>query len=435
MCSLSVRTLANDSGDAPVLAQDSGADIGDVFFFLDPTDVTQTVIIGTVHGFLVPGKVPDFAAFDENVKFRFEIFNDHVNVPSPILNPSATPAQKAAFLKTIKPNRAVEVTFKKREVGLGPQTGTGGGLIPANLRRPLRQEVTVALTGFSGLNGGVFRSDVNGDALLVSPFNLSPSAPAFDVRNIKVSPTANVQFFAGEVDDPFFMDVPAFNTFIDGIRNGGAPTVSAFARQRDTHAGYNTLAIALRIPTVLLLSERGPFLGLNFVTQRHALEVRTPTGVKGTGPFKTVDRMGNPLVNAVLVPFDKRNAYNGGTPKGDASLQFAPLITETLQELGISVNPPEPSFSTLQEVFFGFGDILQLDTSISNAGSPAGAGFPNGRRLADDTADTILTWINHGSTVSDGVTNSGGPSATFPFLRIPNQPLPTGSGTDDATRN
>jgi hypothetical protein len=431
-----VSASAADHGDAPALAQDLGCDVNDVFLFLDPTDITQTVLIGTVHGFLVPGEVPNFAVFDENVRYRFEIYNDHVNaVSSPVLNPAATAAQKSAFIKRLKPNRFIDVTFNKRKVGLASQTGTGGQFIPPNLRRPLRQEATVTLTGFTGLNGSVFKTDINGDALLVTPFNSSPTAAAFDVRNIKVSPTATMQFFTGEVDDPFFFDLPAFTSFIDGVRNGTGPNAAAFARQRDTFAGYNTLAIAVRIPTALLISDKGPFLGVDFLAQRHITQLLTNEGVRGGGGFKTVDRVGNPTVNVALLPFDKKNAYNAGTPLRDAQLKFAPTITETLNELGVVSNPPEASFTTLANLTIGYGDILRLKTDISNFGSPPGAGYPNGRRLQDDTVDIILTTINHGMTVGDGVANSGSLTTAFPFLGKPNQPLATGAGTDDATRN
>ena len=439
---------ANDSGDAPDLASDPAADIGDVYLFLDPTDITQTVMIATVREFLVPGKGLDLAAFDENVKFHFEIFNDHVNFISPVTNPSATSTQKTAFLNTIKPNRTIDVTFTKREVGLGPQTGAGN-FIPTNLRRTLRQQATVTMGGFTGLNGSIFKTDINGDALLVTPVNLATTAPAFDVRNVKVSPTATMQFFAGQVDDPFFMDVPALNSFLDGIRNGGAPNVGAFARARDTYAGYNTLAIAIRMPTVLLLSTKGPFVGLNFATQRHVTEVHKVTGVVGTGAYVTIDRMGNPLVNGLLIPFDKRNTYNTSTPKGDATLLFNGTILETLKELGMSITPPEPSVNALREMYVAYGDILQLDTTISNFNSPAGAGydhkngsgfaFPNGRRLVDDTVDIVLTAINHNMTIGDGIARAaalGGPTdltTSFPFLGKPNQPL--ASGSTDPTQN
>ncbi|MEA3188627.1 MAG: hypothetical protein QOD99_2457 [Chthoniobacter sp.] len=121
------------------------------------------------------------------------------------------------------------------------------------------------------------------------------------------------------------------------------------------------------------------------------------------------------------------------------------MITETLNELGVVSNPPESSYTALGNILFAYGDILQLDTTISNFGSPAGAGFdhkdsngfalPNGRRLQDDTVDIVLTTINHNITVGDGVANSGSLTTSFPFLGKPNQPLAPGGGTDDATRN
>jgi hypothetical protein len=426
---------AADHGDAPALAQDLGSDINDVFFFIDPSDPTQAVLIATVHGFLVPGDMPNRAAFDENIKFRFEIFNDHVNADSPVLNPTATAASKAAFLRKVKANRTIDVTFTKRQVGLAPQSFMGN-LVPPNLRKPVRQEATITLTGFTGLAGKVFKTDIGGNALMVTPFSTaSGPAPNFDTPTIKVSPTTNIQFFAGVVDDPFFFDIPAFTTFIDGIRAGTGPAVNAFARARDTFAGYNTLAIAIRIPTVLLTSEKGPILGMDFLTQRHVTEVHTGVGVRGSGAFKTIDRMGNPIINSLLIPFDKRNTYNSTAARGDVLKQFAPIITQTLNELGIVSNPPEPSFNTLANIALAYGDILRLDTTISNNGSPAEARYPNGRRLHDDTVDILLTTINHGSALGDSVANSGSLTTVFPFLGKPNQPLATGAGTDDATRN
>ena len=66
---------AADHGDAPNIDGDTGADIADVFAFLDPNDNTKVCIIGTFHGFIVPGEAPNFAAFDTNVLYRFAIAN------------------------------------------------------------------------------------------------------------------------------------------------------------------------------------------------------------------------------------------------------------------------------------------------------------------------------------------------------------------------
>src|SRR5437773_11900649 len=66
---------AADHGDAPNVAGDQAADIGDVYFFLDPNDNTKAVMIMTVRGFIVPGEAVNFAIFDPNVLYRFEVEN------------------------------------------------------------------------------------------------------------------------------------------------------------------------------------------------------------------------------------------------------------------------------------------------------------------------------------------------------------------------
>src|SRR3954470_11669255 len=76
---------AADHGDAPALAHDQGADIADLYLFMDPNQATKdnVIVIGTVHGFIVPGEAGNFAVFDDNVKFRFQIYNKHVNMAVP----------------------------------------------------------------------------------------------------------------------------------------------------------------------------------------------------------------------------------------------------------------------------------------------------------------------------------------------------------------
>jgi hypothetical protein len=430
-----VAAVAGDHLDSPALAHDAGADIADVFAFLDPTDITQVVLIATVHPYIVPGQMTNAAAFDDAVRYRFEIYNDHVNRDSPVFDDAVKASVKKAYAKKLKPNLTIDVEFGKREVGSAPQTGTGGGYIPTNLRRPQLQSASLSFSGFEDLVNNGHYPAVGAPLLTVSPANLSPTAPAFVPHDIAVAPGLTITFFAGVVDDPFFFDIPAFTSYVDGIRNDGVANAAAFARQRDTFAGYNVLAIAFRIPLVLLTGTNGPRIGVDFLTQRHRNEVRSTKGRKNVGNFVTVDRAGHPLVDSILVPFDRSDLYNAASTKADVSLAFFDDIAQTLGDLGLATDPSEPAFDTFMSRLVEKGDLLQLDTSISNFGEPAGAGYPNGRRLKDDTVDIILTLANHESTVGDGVANSGALTTSFPFLGKPNQPLATGSGTDDATRN
>src|SRR4051794_12131246 len=77
---------AADHGDAPSLAHDQAADLADLYVFRDPNNQANAVLIGTFHGFIVPGEAVNFGVFDPVIKYRFEIYTDHVNLPADQVN-------------------------------------------------------------------------------------------------------------------------------------------------------------------------------------------------------------------------------------------------------------------------------------------------------------------------------------------------------------
>ena len=93
----------------------------------------------------------------------------------------------------------------------------------------------------------------------------------------------------------------------------------------DSFAGYNTMAIALSIP-VSLIRSAGNQVGAIIETQRQTPRYyNSRTGeAGGAGRWHTVDRMGIPAVNVVLIPFNQKNFHNGGTPVEDANRRFWP---------------------------------------------------------------------------------------------------------------
>src|SRR2546423_10128273 len=62
---------AADHFDAPLVDSDQGADIADVFVFVDPNDAAKVDLEMTVQGFIVPGEGGNAGAFDGNVHYRF----------------------------------------------------------------------------------------------------------------------------------------------------------------------------------------------------------------------------------------------------------------------------------------------------------------------------------------------------------------------------
>lgn len=384
---------AADHGDAPTAAGDQGADLADVYSFLDPNDNSKVVIITTVRGFIVPGEAVNFAIFDPSVKFRIEIENTGDE----------------------KPDQFIDISFSERTADPGP---------PGNeiLQIPKAQVATVMLPKGKKFTAPVLNPSLSGSA---------PSQAAAVTLN---AGGTGVDFFAGETDDPFFFDVPAFGRFITSVRNG-SPDPSQLDRGRDTFAGYNVLAIVLRLP-VSMVKGGGNIIGVDILSQQAKVDVNDKGDLHITGAYKQVDREGIPAVNVALIPFNRKNEYNASTTKDDAKGKFAKDIVATLKALGTN----DANINLLASVAVTHGDFLRVDASIPNSGpgggDNAGAGFPNGRRLKDDVIDTLLNIITNGAiTAGDHVNANDVPFGdTFPFLAPSQQPRSPGT-IDDNTRN
>ncbi len=377
---------AADHAEAPAVAHDAGADIADVYTFLDPNNADNVILIMTLHGFVAPQENVNLGYFDPEVLFRFEL----------------------ETTGDAKPDEFVDVQF-------APRTSTSTGQV-ATIKLPNKQSFTAVSTRAS----------------------LADAAPA----PVLTTNENGIVFFAGLTDDPFFFDIPAFNRFVASVL-GGEPDATQFLRGRDSFAGYNIPAIALSIPASLIELEpvgtnANHTLGVSVRTLRRT-QTPTPKGdIKSGGAFRNVDRMGIPAVATALVPFAKKNAYNAAKTTDDAKGVFAPDIVATLTALGTT----NPYTTILASVAVANGDILRLNLTIPNTGIGRGLpptaapdAFPNGRRVHDDVIDILLTLIANGNQLGDNVDANDVPfRAEFPFLAPSHQPRPAGI-TDDNTRN
>jgi hypothetical protein len=367
--SLSVEMIkAADHGDGPFVSVQRSADLGDIYAFLDPNDNTRLVVIITAQGFIVPGEAVNFSVFDHQLSYgiNFETTGD------------ATPDQR------------IRIRFsRKRVAGSNPQTAT--------IRLP---------------NGASFDAPTT-----VSDLSGTSPAPV-----ITTDPATGVIFFAGEIDDPFFFDIPGFNRFIASVL-AGTPDPTQLQRGRDTFAGYNTLGIALSLPVSLFGTVANNEIGIS------ARTVRVDTQ-------RQIDREGIPAVNVALVPFPRKDAYNRASTEDDANGVFANDIIGTLQALGTN----QAGIDLLAQVAVTRGDFLRLRLNVPNTGVDGGvnpeAAFPNGRRLGDDVIDTILSVVTNGA-ITDGDnadSNERNLRDVFPFVARTHQPFASGT-LDDRTRN
>lgn len=378
---------AADHLEAPLVESDLAADIADVYTFLDPNDNTKVILAFDVHGFIVPGENGNLSGFDPDVLYRFNIENTGGAAPDEFIFVDFDPQTSRAQPQTAH----ITVASKK-------------------MHKPAK------FTGLTTLG--------------------SATAATAPVPVVTTDPATGISFFAGLRDDPFFFDVPAFNRFVGSVL-GGAPNISLLSRGRDTFAGYNVQMIALSVPAALLKGSAGKIIGVSATTLRgrhtHRSEHCDP---RDTDDFVAIDRMGVPAVNTALIPFARKDEYNRATTQDDAAGKFAGDIVATLHALGTD----DAHIGILASVAVTKGDMLRLDTSLPNSGGQGGtntgAGFPNGRRPADDVIDTILFLVtNGGLTTGDNVNANDVPFAnTFPFFAAPHQPLDAGT-IDDSTRN
>ncbi|MEP7244798.1 MAG: DUF4331 domain-containing protein [Gammaproteobacteria bacterium] len=255
----------------------------------------------------------------------------------------------------------------------------------------------------------------------------------------------------------------------------------------------NVTSLALEIPLSCITKGKEPVVGawttasvpstLTFLPRPGA----NGQVVRGSSSLVQVSRLGNPLVNEIIIGLPDKDKFNGSRPTDDA--QFLKYVTNpTLPVLlnvlyGDAAKVPASPRSDLVAAFLTGvkgvnqpakvtpAELMRLNTSVpptapadqKDLGVLAGdsAGFPNGRRPFDDVADIELRVAegalcgkigncgtqtvdpNNGAPYTDG-TRAAGPDAahldvssavdskdtyltTFPYL---NTPLP---GSPNAT--
>jgi hypothetical protein len=271
------------------------------------------------------------------------------------------------------------------------------------------------------------------------------------IRNVN----GGIKVYAGQRDDPFFVDLGA--TF-DGINIRKGTGNEGLGK--DDLSGMNISAIVMQIPERLVTKNHravsGPsasnaVVGVWSTTERRKLEV-SDSGKKGRGKFVQVSRLGNPLVNEVVIPLGKKDQFNRTAPNRDAALygKYAvkPELAAVMNAL-FHVNAPESNRADIvQALLQGLPGLNQhkgikgppaVDTIKLNLGTPpasgAGdrfgviggdtAGYPNGRRLTDDVVDIdlqVVAGFLKGNKVplGDGVDQNDKPFlSAFPYLAAP----------------
>ena len=457
---------ASSHSEAPLISQDPRADNTDLYAFVSPDDTNTVTIIANYIPLEAPASGPNFYSFDDSALYQIGIDQNG--------DGQADIAYQFRFnTQTRNGNTFLYNT--------GPITA----LDSASWNRP--QTYTVTRVQLNK-NGKAKDPVVLGSNIPTPPDNIGPrSTPNYAalasaaVTNL----TGGIKVFAGQRDDPFYADLGSifdlaglrpFNPF-HLLPLTAAPGV-------DGLQDYNTHSIVLRVPASQLVQAPSTTVGIYASADREQKTVLRPDGTKdGHGPWVQVSRLGNPLINEVVIPLGDKDYWNrsdpaddgqfahyyttpevahlenllyGAPPAGHAGGALAPIAETGRSDLSLILLTGVPGLN-----FTGStkSDLLRINTAIkpgANGACPGGTassaapdrmavlagdlcGFPNGRRLGDDVIDIELRAIAQGygsflngafglpnlspnNLVGDGVDANDLPfSSTFPYVANPHQ--------------
>ena len=435
---------ASSHREAPLIGDDPAADNTDVYAFVSPDAPSTVTLIANYIPFEDPAGGPNYYSFDPNVLYEINVDN------------------------TGDAEEDVVYQFRFSRTIANPNTflyNTGQLTSATDSDISLRQTYTVTRVLLD--DGDVVSSSVLGSNLPVPPPNIGPrSNPSYDPYMGVNTLAGGRKVFAGPRDDPFFVDLGSIFDLL-GLRTLNALHAIPLAAEagKDGVLNYNTHSIALQVPKTDIL--RAPAangtVGIYASASRPKITIRREDGtIDANGKWVQVSRLGNPLVNEVIIPLGKKDRWNATDPADDA--QF--LQHYTAPELALRADALYAaltgSFLTDRQDLVAVlltgvpglnftgskqADLLRLNTAIAPAANPerlgvlAGdfAGYPNGRRLADDVTDIELRAVvcGYGSilqaalglcsfspnnVIDDDVdANENAFLPNFPYVAAPNQ--------------
>jgi hypothetical protein len=252
------------------------------------------------------------------------------------------------------------------------------------------------------------------------------------------------QVFAGQREDGFFGDVGAIFDLV-ALRKGTGITGGG----KDFFAGYGVHALALQIP-ISQLDDADHTIGVWTSVDRPSVSIRRGRAHRG---WVQVSRLGNPLVNEVVIPTNRKDEWNRLSPAQESRFEQyyrTPILAAVINKLYPNVlNAVETDRDDLVAVLLTgvpklnntgtkVADMLRLNMSIAptaqvGKGNRLGvfgndlAGWPNGRRLEDDVIDIAeravvgkLKGNAKADLIGDGVNANDVPHMTsFPYEADP----------------
>jgi Domain of unknown function (DUF4331) len=432
---------ASSHREAPLISKDPLADNTDVYAFRSPDRPDTVTLIANYIPLQAPASGPNFWAFDDEVLYAIHVDNDgdgredityEFDFDTTLRNPATFLYNTGPITSLDDPDWNMPQTYSVTRVQGGHRTVLASG-VPT------------------------------------PPVNIGPRSTP-DYESLAADAVADVgdgvKVFAGQRDDGFYVDLGAAFDLL-GLRPFNAFHVIPLVPEPgvDAVARTNTHTIAIQVP-ITQVAFPSTTIGVYASASRRKIQINEPHGKQSSqGPFVQVSRLGEPLINEVVIPLGQKDFWNSQDPSGDEQFVDSYRSPETAR----LINALYPATEDIRETdrddlvailltgvpglnFTGEtkADLLRLNTEIAptapvGAGNRLGvlagdlAGFPNGRRLEDDVVDIEIRAIAEGygpflnallglpnktpnNQLGDGVDANDKPFMTsFPYQATPHQ--------------
>ncbi len=386
---------ASSHREAPLISEDPTADNTDLYAFRSPDKPSTFTIVSNWIPGEDPAAGPNYYTFSQSARYNIYIDTNGDG----------------------RPNTTYSFRFK---------TPTGPFFLGNTI-----QSYTVTK------NGKPFATGKTPPDNIGPRFNgLNKAAKYEPVAQKTIVRKSGVAIFAGQRDDPFFADVGAIFDLLafrkdTGSKGGG----------KDFLSGYNVHTIAMQIPISLAGAK---IIGVWSSTDRKNVTVN---GKLHSG-WTQVSRLGNPLINEVIIPTGLKDLWNQVTPAQDGQFEkyyttpILAAVMNKLYKLGVPTTNRDDLVAVLltgipKVTFTGNTPADELRLNLTIPPTAAGkvntfgvvggdnAGFPNGRRLVDDVVDVeerAVAGFLKGKKVplGDGVNaDANKPLGHFPYVATP----------------
>jgi hypothetical protein len=437
--------------EAPEISKDPVADSSDLYAFVSPDRPDTVTIIANYVPLQAAYAGPNFFEFGDDVLYEIHISNGGDAQPdityqftftTEVQNPDTFLYNTGRITSLTSPafNRRQFYTVTKLATNRGPEVlGTHLASPPCNVGpRSTPNYPTLAATAFHGLSGG---------------------------RRV----------FAGQRADGFYADLGAAFDLLDLRPFQNLHLVPAAAANGvNSLKDLNVHSIAIQVPIKELTGttanptnvlDKKSTVGIWTTASRKTSRVLSGAEPVQHGTYTQVSRLGNPLINEVVIPMGRKDEWNRQVPANDkefVSYVQSPEVAKLVPALYPGVFPNLAKLTVPRAdlvailmtglpagVVPGFqnntgpviADMLRLNVAVKPTAKPNPlgviggdlAGFPNGRRPIDDVFTIELRAIagvtyplvapSYTPDGAAGAVTDGAPapgfSSSFPYLSSP----------------